>query len=377
LTSDRRGAHVVVVGGGVVGRSVVRAAARAGIEATLVADGGPAASTVPVALLNPHRGRTGRAHADDVAALAVTWRWASELADEGFVHGAHRSGVLRIADGPKQARAFTASGLARSEAAGAGVRAPHGAFLVPDGGWLDPNAWLAALTGSAIAHGARCTYGAAVVAAEPRRGGGWRVHLADAAASDGAPRDAQERAAGDTAGAACARAPSAGSLDADLLVFATGAAVWPPALAAAFGPPPEVARVAGDVVVTRHPAPARPLAGATYVGPVATAGGPVAAIGGHHRSPGAPAADAADRLRDAARWTLPDLAAADADDRVWWGVRAKRPGGRPEVVVLAPRALWVGGLAGRGFLAAAWLAEAVAAHLVAAAPPAQPPGAGA
>ena len=325
-----------------VGRSAVRALARAGLDATLVADGAAAASTVPVALLNPHRGRTGRAHPEDLVALQTTWRWAAELAAEGFGAVAHRSGAVRVADGPKQARSFGSAGLVPTDADAAGVRAPYGAFLVPDGGWLDPAAWLAALTSSAVAHGARCLEGWAVVAAEPRAGGGWRLRAS-----------APERGGhGETI-----------ALDAEHVVVATGATAWPVALAASLGPAPEVERIAGDVVVTRRAAPAVPIAGATYVGPVARDGARVAAIGGHHRPPGPPAADAAFRLRAAARWTLPELGDEDPDDRVWWGVRAKRPSGRPEARPMALGVRWLGGFAGRGFLAAAGVAEAVAATL--------------
>lgn len=332
--------RVVVVGGGVVGRSLARAAARAGLEPILIADGGAAASAVPVALLNPHRGRTGRAHPEDLAALATTWRWSTELDAEGFASGAHRTGAVRVADGPKQARAFAAAGLAPTDAAAAGVRAPHGAFLVPDGGWLDPRAWLLALTRSAVAHGARCVEGRALVAAERRADGGWRLHLSGDQGGDGV-------------------------LDADQVVFATGATEWPQALAATFGAAPSVERIAGDVVVTRHPAPALPIAGGTYVAPVACGRAPAAAIGGHHRPPAPPDPDAAAHLRSAARWTLPELGGEDPGDRVWWGVRAKRPGGRPDVLELAPGAWWVGGFAGRGFLAAAAVAEATVAAITA------------
>ncbi len=155
-------------------------------------------------------------------------------------------------------------------------------------------------------------------------------------------------------------------------MLATGAAPWPDALSAALGPRPDFDAIAGDVVITTLPAPHRPVAGSTYVGAVRIAAPPfvegatrlVAAIGGHHRAPGPPASDAAARLRAAIAWALPDLAGSDADDRVWSGVRAHPPERRPVVRTLAPRAIWVGGFAGRGFLAAAHVAEAVVASVL-------------
>lgn len=335
MTAPQR---VAVVGGGIAGRSLARAAARAGHAVVLVDAGVEPASRVPVALLNPHRGRTGRAHPDDLAALAATWRWADELAAEGRQHGAHRGGVVRVADGPKQAAAFAAARLAPIAPAEAGVRAPFGAVLVPDAGWIEPAAWLAALTSSAIAAGARVHAGTHVVAASsapaPAR---WRLTLR---------RDAD----GGTT-----------SLAVDQVLLATGAG---PALAsAAWGTTPPMERVAGDVAVTAVAAPPRPLAGGTYVAPVRRGDRWVAAIGGHHRAPGPAAADAAARLRAAVAWTLPDLAGSGREDERWSGVRVRRPSGRPEAIDVADGVVWVGGFAGRGFLAAAAMADRVVAEL--------------
>jgi glycine/D-amino acid oxidase-like deaminating enzyme len=98
-----------VVGGGVAGLSLARAAAVA--EASVVAferaiDGAGGASALPAALLNPWRGRKGDAHPDDLAGLAAVRRWAAELAEEGHDPGAHATGLLRIPGSARQARGW-------------------------------------------------------------------------------------------------------------------------------------------------------------------------------------------------------------------------------------------------------------------------------
>jgi glycine/D-amino acid oxidase-like deaminating enzyme len=331
---------VGIVGGGVAGLSLARALARAGAAVTLHgsdAFGADGASAVPVALLNPFRGRSGRARPDDLAALAVTWRWAAELRAEGFDPGAERSGVVRVADGPRQARSFaTVEGLRPFAAASAPppFRAPHGGAWGDAGGWVDPRRWTAALAGSAAAAGAVLRPGRPVAALEPRPGGGWRLLGVDGSAADVAR-----------------------------LIVATGAHPWPQAWARSLTAP-AFERIAGDVVVTRLAAPPWPLAGAVYLGPVASPAGPVAAVGGHHRPPGAPAPDAGARLTSALAWAWPRLLEADTDVAVWWGIRAHGEANRPQFVELAPDAWWMGALAGRGFLAAAALAEAAAMRLM-------------
>jgi glycine/D-amino acid oxidase-like deaminating enzyme len=325
---------VGVVGGGVAGLSVARALARSGIHVTLAcagALGADGASAVPVALLNPFRGRSGRAHPDDLAALAVAWRWAEELRAEGADPGAERSGVVRIADGPQQARAFArVPGLRVFGAADAPppFRAPHGGAWGASAGWLDPRRWTTALAASASAAGAILRPHAPVAAIERLRDGRWRLVGAD------------------------------GSADRyDRLVLATGATAWPEPWERSL-PRPTIERIAGDVVVTGQPAPPAPLAGAVYLGPVASPNGPLAAIGGHHRPPGPPAPDAGRALRAALAWAWPALAEDDVDRARWWGVRAHATGNRPQLEPLAPGVWWMGALAGRGFLAAAALAEA-------------------
>lgn len=332
-----------------MGLSLARALARRGRAVTLLTaerlgEGG--ASAVPAALLNPFRGRSGRAHPDDLAALATTWRWAEELAREGLEPGAHRTGVVRIADGARQARAFASVDGLRPfgpDASPAPFRAPHGGAVGPVGGWLEPRRWTAALAASARRAGADLRERHPVRAIAPDDDG-WRV-----------------------------TANGAQPLLGRRLVLATGADPWPPAWRRALGPQPVFERFAGDVLVTSLQAPALPLAGAVYLAPAAAAGGFRAAVGGHHRPPSPPEPDTARRLTAALAWAWPPLAAvataATAGDGAvsgdlepsWWGVRAHAERNRPQLVALAPGAWWCGALAGRGFLAAAAWADATAA----------------
>lgn len=331
-----RGAPDLVVGAGVMGASLARALARSGRDVVLLGAGPPGergASAVPTALLNPHRGRRGHAHPDDLAALTVTWRWAAELRAEGLDPGAERTGVLRLADGAAQARSFARVAGLRTLEPGevpAPYRATHGGALAAEGDIVAPRRWLGALAASAAAAGAALVTDALVVALERAPDGGWR-----AVAADGRQWTGRR------------------------LLIATGADAWPPAWERTVGPTPGFARHAGDVVATALPAPSVPLAGSRYVGRVEGPAGPRAAVGGHHRPPRPPSPRDLAELTAGLAWAWPALADAPARD-AWWGVRAHAAANRPQVQSLASDAWWVGALAGRGFLVAAAVADGVA-----------------
>jgi glycine/D-amino acid oxidase-like deaminating enzyme len=317
--------RVVVVGAGVVGASIARAAVAAGAHVTIVeagTAGRSGASALPAALINPHRGRSGRAHPDDLAGAAAFWRWHEAFTAAG-VSAAVRGGVVRIAADARQARAWGA--LDGVEALPAGrlgpFRLPHGGFRVRDAGWVDPQAWITALLAAARAGGARLHEGERVERLE-RRGSGHLVLTASL------------------------------RVEADIVALCLGAT--PPG--ALPGLPYE--SVAGEVALARHPALPHAVAGAVYAAAArAPEHGPVVAVGGNHRPAGSEvdARAEARRLLASLRWALPDLAAEPVD--VWTGVRARAEGGTPIIREVAPGTWWVGAFAGRGFLRAASVAE--------------------
>ncbi len=330
------GRRLAVVGAGVVGSSLALAAALAGAEVTLfdATDGMGGASGVPAALVNPYRGRAGRATPEDRLGARATWRWAAELHAAGFDPGAHPSGVVRIADRPRQARAW----LGREGVIGFGPeldpepgrwRAAHGGMLVPSGGWIDPWRWLGALREAAGAVGTRWCPGQHVRALE---------RAASASTLHGDGLDDQ------------------GPFD--LVTLCLGASA-PGAL-----PHLQVTALPGTVALCAGHAPARPLAGPVYV---AAVGSPVRygldprraylALGGGN--PALPD-EAGERLRRAVD-RLPREPLAPPET-IWRGVRARGPDPQPQVAALAPGVWWLGGFSGRGFLRAALEAERLVAH---------------
>ncbi|NLG09269.1 MAG: FAD-binding oxidoreductase, partial [Deinococcales bacterium] len=263
---------VLVVGAGIAGSALAYELARRGVDCLLVEHERPGAgaSGVPVALINPHRGRSARASAADLEGARAFWELTAALERGGGVSGARRSGVLRVPDQERQARAWRR--LAQASAAArwlepaevpAPYHAPHGALLVEGGGWADTRALLSALTAAAQGHGATLRTGTALLSLEAGAGAPVRALLETRAPGDEARRQV----------VACRAA-----------VVATGA--WqPPGVRL-----PRFELVWGAALVldlAGAPTPPYPLAG----GAVAAFPGGRAVITGGHRS--VPAPDAA------------------------------------------------------------------------------------
>ncbi len=297
------------------------------VRVTLLEAGtlGHGASDVPVALLNPHRGRTARASDLDTAGLTAMRDLATELQGEGLEPGVHLSGVLRVASNEKQAdkwRALPGTIFLPPAEVPPPYHAPLGALFVERGGWLEPGTFLAALTVSARQRGVQVLEHRKVLSLS-RAGARWNIVSQDE------------------------------TFSADRVVLCLGADRLPGVTL------PGLERLAGDVVrlETDLTLPL-PLAGAVYG---AQKNGDVF-VGGNHRAEGETDPGAAARLQRSASWFVKDLARARLTS-VWTGVRAKREGSEPLVEELEPGLWFYGALAGRGFLCAPYLSRRLARQL--------------
>lgn len=321
---------IALVGGGVMGCTLLYLLAARGLPVTLFERGevgGSGASGVPVALLNPYRGRSARASPFDLKSLVTMWRLVDELEAAGYTTGVHRSGVLRVASNLKQAKSWKKRDGVRwlEPDEVPGYHAPFGAFVAPRGGWLEPRLWLQALVEAAQQRGASVVEGCEVTRLEP---GTLHTTLHT----------------------------TAGNFSAAQVVLCSG-----PSLTlgqAVLG----LEHVAGEVIGLGPGAPLGipyPLAGAVY----GAARDETFYLGGNHRPAGQADKTAPAQLQRAGGWFIPVLRDAPLVS-VWHGVRAKTPDHLPVVQQLGPRLLFAGALAGRGFLAAAQVAETVAALAV-------------
>ncbi len=80
---DAAAADVLIVGGGIAGWSAAYFARKAGREVTLIDEGAHRASDLPVALINPLRGHTGRLIADGVEGLHASLGLIDALRADG------------------------------------------------------------------------------------------------------------------------------------------------------------------------------------------------------------------------------------------------------------------------------------------------------
>ena len=325
----------LIIGGGVAGCALTYALAKRGAQVTLLERGeigNMGASSVPVALLNPYRGRSARASELDLAGLAATAQLVGELELSGLDHGVHQSGVLRIAPNTKQAKTWRkregVKWLDSGEVPHV-YHAPFGGFLVERGGWLEPHKFLSALTTAATRSGATIIENCEV------QEGDERLY------QEGSYQKSSYQEV----------KTSRGTFRARTLIFCVGAN---PAFHSM-----KLEYVAGEVIGLETSAQLPyALAGAIYG---AQKGGRVY-LGGNHRPAAQTDESAVGQLQRAGGWFIPSLKGAGLVSS-WTGVRAKTADNRPIVREVRPSVWFFGALAGRGFLCAAHLAERLAEQL--------------
>ena len=120
-------------------------------------------------------------------------------------------------------------------------------------------------------------------------------------------------------------------------------------------------RVAGEVIGLTLPQTTLPypLAGAVYGAQI----GEMFYLGGNHRPADQTDESAPTQLQQAGGWFVPALKDA-ALTSVWHGVRVKADDNLPVVRELEPGLWFAGGLAGRGFLASAQVAQTLCTKLL-------------
>ena len=323
---------IVIVGGGVMGVTLAYVLARRGAAVTLLERGhiGASASGVPVALLNPYRGRSARASDFDLKALEAMWALVGEVERRGLETGVVQSGVLRTASNAKQAKQWQKrDGVTwfSADEVPTGFHAPFGGFVAPSGGWLRPQLWLGALTKAAREAGAGML-GHHDVTQIVRTDRGLEVYSTQ------------------------------GVLVAQTVVLCSGSSMELGQNVLG------LTHVAGEVIGLTLPEPEPalpyPLAGAVYGAQV----GETFYLGGNHRPADQSDESAPAQLQRAGSWFVPALKDATLT-RVWHGVRVKADDNLPVVRELEPGLWFAGGLAGRGFLASAQVAETLCDRLLA------------
>src|SRR5690625_7182618 len=86
--------HVAIVGAGIAGLALAWRLVERGAQVTLLDGGHGGASRVPVALINPFRGRAGRPGRRDVAGAGGVWRLAARLGEPCAAPGAASRGAI-------------------------------------------------------------------------------------------------------------------------------------------------------------------------------------------------------------------------------------------------------------------------------------------
>ena len=294
-------------------------------KVTLIEKTEVGSATVPVALLNPFRGRSARATALDLAGLKTIQTLAEELSSSGLDHGINSTGIVRIASNAKQAKKWRElQGIWWLEQKDFPTiyNAPFGGFLVNSGGFVNSPKFLNALVTAARNNNLKLVENCQVLDIKTKNTSDFNLPTYNIETTEG-------------------------KFEADAVFLCIGAAKPFTNLL------PKMTYTTGEVITLKSNSEIPyPLAGAVYASKVAEK----FYIGGNHRPFGEKDPNAAKQLRHSVSWFIPNLTAAQPID-IWTGNRAKADNNQPIVKEIKPRLWFVGALAGRGFLCAAYLAK--------------------
>jgi glycine/D-amino acid oxidase-like deaminating enzyme len=322
--------RVAIVGAGIAGCNLAYELSKRPCDVTLIdaKEIGGGASSVPVALLNPHRGRTARASELDKAGLASMWELKKELEELGIDSGLHQTGVLRIASSARQAKLWKKLAGVRwleSHEIPNDYHAPFGGFFVESGGYAEPRKLLTAL-----------------VAIAKRRG----VTILENHEIESVNKNQEANAF-------------------ELFPFSLSSFLFPlvflcPGSSKTFTANLGLEYHAGDVIgLNANVTMPYPVAGAIYG---ANHEG-VVYMGGNHRDEEDNDEYHLQQLQKSSSWFIPALKHAERISS-WSGVRAKQESNEPLVKMLESNLYFFGGLGGRGFLCAYHLAKQLTTQLV-------------
>jgi glycine/D-amino acid oxidase-like deaminating enzyme len=323
---------IAIIGAGIAGCSLAYELSKYPCDVTLIdaKEIGSGASSVPLALLNPHRGRTARASELDKAGLASMWALKNELGVLGFDSGLHQTGVLRIASSERQAKLWkkleSVKWLEPSEIPKE-YHAPFGAFLVEQGGYAEPRKLLKALVSIAKEQGVgvleHCPVGKIGYGV---RGSGFSLKTPH---------------------------PEPRTLNPKVVILCPGASKT-------FTANLDLEYHAGDVIgLESNTQLTYPIAGAIY----GSSHEGVFYMGGNHRDEDDNDEYHLTQLQKSSSWFIPALKDAQRISS-WSGVRAKQENNEPIIKELEPNLFFFGALGGRGFLCAYHLAKQLAENLV-------------
>ncbi len=316
--------HCLVIGAGVMGCTLAYELSKF-VKVTLIEKMKVGSATVPVALLNPFRGRSARATSLDLAGLSAIQTLADELSGLGLDHGINTTGIIRIASNSKQAKKWRElQGIQWLEQKDFPTvyNAPFGGFLVNSGGLVDSHKFLRTLVTAAKSNNLRLVEDCQVLDIK----------------ANNAPDFNLPKYNIDT---------TKGSFDADAVFLCIGATKPFTDILS------KMTYTTGEVVILKSNTEIPyPLAGAVYASKIAEE----FYIGGNHRPFGEEDPHAVRQLQHSVGWFIPSLKTAQPL-AVWTGNRAKSYDNQPIVKELKPRLWFVGALAGRGFLCAAYIAK--------------------